>query len=179
MPPRVGHNGRVTQPETPTPAPQNPLVEEAIRKAAVAWVTPDGRPAVAVWCLPKDGSLHVVVGPGEQSAPGLAEAATAQVTLRGDHGGAIVRFPAAVTRLEPGSPEWTAIAPDLAGKRLNAGGTGDEVTERWAAECVLLRLTPDGQPLPLGADSQAAVPRPSTAANAVRKPFRLHRVRRR
>ena len=153
--------------------------EEAIRKAAIAWVSPDGHPAVAVWCLPQDGSLHIVLGPREQSAPGLAEATQAQVTLRGDHGGAIVGFPATVTRIEPGSPQWEAVAAAVAGKRLNAGGPSEELIQRWAAECALLRLTPAGRPLDRDDASQAAPPRPSAAATAVRKPFRLHRVRRR
>ena len=58
-------------------------------------------PAYALWCLPLDGALLVVTGPGEQSAPGLADATGAQVSLRGDHGGRIVTWPARVTRLLP------------------------------------------------------------------------------
>jgi hypothetical protein len=68
-----------------------PLVEEALKKAAVAWVSVGDGPALALWCLPLEGSLVVVCGPGEQSAPGLAETATATVRLRGDTGGVIVR----------------------------------------------------------------------------------------
>jgi hypothetical protein len=61
-----------------------PLIEEAVKKAAVAWVSVGDGPALGLWCLPLDGSLLLVCGPGEQSAPGLAEAATATVRLRGD-----------------------------------------------------------------------------------------------
>ena len=78
-----------------------------------------------MWCLPQDGRLHVVVGPGEQELPGLAEAATATVTLRGDHGGAVVTYPAQVQRIEPGSEQWDAVAVTLAGKRLNSPGTAE------------------------------------------------------
>jgi len=160
----------------------SPLVDEAIKKAAVAWVAVDGGPALALWCVPVDGALHFVSGPGEQSAPGLADAATATVTLRGDHGGQIVTWPAEVTRVRPDSEQWATIAPQVAAKRLNASGSTADLVERWAAECVISRLSPAGDPvagdrLPDG--SLAAPPRPTPAARPTRKPFRLHRVRNR
>jgi hypothetical protein len=159
------------------------LVEEAMKKAAVAWITPDGSAeATAVWCLWLDGALYVVSGPGEQPAPGLAGADGAAVTVRGDHGGRIVTWPAAVSRVEPGGADWQAIAPQLAAKRLNSPGGAEETIARWAAGCVLNRLVPAGEPTEAGAalpdDAQAAPPRPSPAAAVTRRPFRLHRVRR-
>jgi hypothetical protein len=160
-----------------------PLVDEAMKKAAVAWLTvPGAGPAYLVWCLWIDGALYVVSGPGEQAAPGLADAATAQVTARGDHGGRIVTWPAEVSRLKPDTEDWTAVAPQLAGKRLNASGTAEQTVARWADECVLSRLAPAGDPDEAGATlpdaSLAAPPRPSPAARLPRRPFRLHRVRR-
>ncbi|MDI1460172.1 hypothetical protein QEZ54_04250 [Catellatospora sp. KI3] len=157
----------------------HPLVEEAGKKAAIAWVAVGDGPAYALWCLPQDGRLHVVLGPGEQSAPGLAEAAAATVTLRGDHGGAVVAYPAAVERITPEDERWASIAVTLAGKRLNAPGTAEALAARWAQECVLLSLAPAGEPAARGDGSERAEPRPTPAANATRKPFRLHRVRRR
>lgn len=160
----------------------HPLVDEVLKKASVAWISAGGRPAAAVWCLAVDGVLHVVSGPGEQTAPGLADATSARVTLRGDHGGAVVEWEAAVSRLSPADEQWDAIATQLAGKRLNAPGTTADLVARWARECVISRLTPvpdaalTGDALPSGA--QAAPPRESTAARPARKPFRLHRVRR-
>ncbi|HWH00724.1 MAG TPA: hypothetical protein VNV66_15735 [Pilimelia sp.] len=169
---------------TETPAagpPLDPLVEEAIKKAAVAWVAADG-PATALWCLPLDSALYVVSGPGEQAAPGLADAAVATVTLRGDHGGRIVTWPAQVTRVPPGSAQWAAVAPQLAGKRLNAPGPTEALVARWAAECVIHRLAPAGPPVAAGATlpdgSAAEPPRGSPAARPARRPVRLHRVRR-
>ncbi|PWU44002.1 hypothetical protein DLE60_01615 [Micromonospora globispora] len=160
-----------------------PLVDEAIKKAAVAWVTVADGPAYALWCLPVDGALVVVTGPGEQSAPGLAEAGEAQVSLRGDHGGRIVTWPARVTRLMPGSEEWTTVAPLVAAKRLNAPGPSAALVDRWATEgCALNRLEPAGTPASgadLPADSLAEPPRDAPVVRATRKPFRLHRVRRR
>ncbi|MEV4758985.1 hypothetical protein AB0J86_28355 [Micromonospora sp. NPDC049559] len=163
--------------------PGSPLVEEAVKKAAVAWVAVgDGAP-VALWCLPVEGALYVVSGPGEQSAPGLADAASATVTLRGDHGGRIVTWPAEVSRVSPGSERWDEVAPQVAAKRLNAHGSTEEVLRRWAADCALNRLAPAGGPLAAGGslpdDAQAAPPRRGPGVRPVRRPFRLHRVRRR
>ena len=134
--------------------------------------------------MPLEGSLIIVTGPGEQSAPGLAEADRATVRLRGDTGGLIVVWEATVTRLVPDSEEWATVAPQLAGKRLNASGTADELVARWAESgCAVVRLTPAEEP-PIAApdlpdDSHAAPPRETPARIEVRKPFRLHRVRKR
>jgi len=160
-----------------------PVVDEAIKKAAVAWVAVGDGPALALWCLPLEGSLIVLSGPGEQAAPGLADAATATVRLRGDTGGLIVIFDAAVQRLSPGDDDWATVAPQVAGKRLNASGTAEQTVERWASTgCALVRLTPADQDAvvapSLPAGSGAAEPRDTTARVAVRRPFHLHRVRR-
>ena len=160
-----------------------PLVEEAVKKAAVAWVSVGDGPALALWCLPLEGSLLVVSGPGEQSAPGLTEAATATVRLRGDTGGLIVEFEATVERLDPAGADWATAAPQLATKRLNASGTAEELVARWVGSgCAIVRLTPSERSAvsapDLGDESWAAPPRDTPARVAVRRPFRLHRVRR-
>ena len=111
----------------------------------MAWVTVGDRAPVALWCVPLGSSLYIVSGPGEQSAPGLAEARTAQVALRGDHGGRIVTWAATVSRIDPASDDWPALAPLVAAKRLNAPGSPAEVAQRWAASCALTRLTPAGR----------------------------------
>jgi hypothetical protein len=160
------------------------LVDEAVKKAAIAWVTVGDGPALGLWCMPYENGLVVVSGPGEQAAPGLAEATTATVRLRGDNGGLIVIAEAAVSRVAPGSEEWATIAPLLAGKRLNASGTAEELVERWASTgCAVVRLTPSetgvrGAP-DLPDDAEAAPPRETPARVPTRRPFKLHRVRRR
>src|SRR5262245_378675 len=158
----------------------HPLVEEAMKKAAIAWLTTDSAP-YPVWCLWLDGGLYVVSGPAEQPAPGLAGAGTARVTARGDHGGRIVTWPATVERVEPGGEEWERVVPQLAGKRLNAPGGAQETAARWAAECVVSRLVPAGDAVEAGTelpDASGAAPPPQTpAARRTAKPFRLHRVR--
>jgi hypothetical protein len=162
----------------------HPIVAEAARKAAVAWLTvPAIGPQYAVWCTWIDDALYVVSGPGEQPAPGLATAATALVTLRGDHGGRVVTWPAEVSAVDLLTPGWAAVAPTLAAKRLNAPGGPERTVQRWAVECVISRLSPTedlpaevGPTLPEG--SLAAPPRPTPAARPAARPFRLHRVRR-
>jgi hypothetical protein len=159
------------------------LVEEAMKKVAVVWLSvADGRP-YGVWCLWVDGALYLVSGTGEQPAPGLADTDTALVTVRGDHGGRVLTWPAGVSRVEPGGEEWDKVVPQLAGKRLNASGTAEETAARWAAGCVVSRLVPAGEPTEAGPTlpdgSGAAPPPPSEAARRTAKPFRLHRVRQR
>lgn len=160
----------------------HPLVDEVMKKVAIAWVSVDSGPAYGVWCLAVDGAVYVVSGPGEQAAPGLAQAGTATVTARGDHGGRIVTWPVDVSRLFPGSDEWEAITPQLAAKRLNAPGPTEALIARWAAECAVSRLAPAGSPVEAGESlpdsSGAEPPRETPAVNQTRRPFRLHRVRR-
>jgi hypothetical protein len=151
----------------------HPLVGEVGKKAAVAWL--DGRFA---WCAWFDDALYVVSGPGEQDLGELVDGV--EVTLRGDHGGRVVTWVAAVSRVEPGGEEWEKVAAQLAGKRLNAVGTTDEVVARWASTCVVYALRPGadattGTDLP--SESLAEPPRPTPAARETKRPFRLHRVR--
>jgi hypothetical protein len=160
------------------------VLDEAIKKAALAWVSVGDGPALGLWCMPLDGALIVVSGPGEQYAPGLADATRATVRLRGDNGALIVVAEMAVARILPGSEDWDTVAPQLAGKRLNASGSADDVVARWVQTgCPVVRLTPEQEePLTapdLPADSAAAEPRETPARVEVRRPFRLHRVRRR
>jgi hypothetical protein len=160
------------------------VLEEALKKAALAWVSVGDGPAIGLWCMPLDGALIVVSGPGEQFAPGLAEAERATVRLRGDTGGLIVVSEMTVSRLAPGTEEWETAAPQLAQKRLNASGSAEVVVARWAdTDCAVVRLTPSDQDAPVTApdlptDSGAAAPRDTPARVETRRPFRLHRVRR-
>jgi hypothetical protein len=163
----------------------HPLVEEAAKKAAVAWVGFGAGPAYCVWVMPLEGRLYLITGPGEQSVPGIAEAmirgTDASVTLRGDHGGSIVTFTAAVAEIRPNSTEWEAVTPQMATKRLNASGTAEDLAGRWARECLLVALIPDpeGVSTDLADKSLGRPPRPATVVRETRKPFRLHRVKKR
>ncbi|MBG0566959.1 hypothetical protein [Actinoplanes aureus] len=160
------------------------VLDEAIKKASIAWISVGDGPAYGLWCMPVEASLAVVSGPGEQFAPGLAEAERASVRLRGDHGGLIVVTEASVVRVLPGSPEWDEIAPQLATKRLNASGTAEDLVARWVESgCALVKLTPVVDSAvgtaDLPAESAAEPPRETPARIETRRPFRLHRVRKR
>ena len=117
------------------------LIEEAMRRAAVAWLEVACHPAYPVWCLWIEDFLYVVSGPGEQAAPGLASADRVLVSARGDHGGRIVTWPARVSRVRPGSEEWEAVAPQLAAKRLN-GPPVPDLVDRWSRSVTIVKLTP-------------------------------------
>lgn len=124
---------------TTAPAPE--LLAEAVKKAAVAWISCGGADPRPVWVVPIDGRLYTVVGPREQPDPGLSRDRTPLVTLRGDHGGAIVTYPATASRVEPGGETWDELVTQLAAKRLNLPGT-DDTAARWAAECAVYELAP-------------------------------------
>jgi hypothetical protein len=164
----------------------HPLIAEAAKKAAVAWLTvPGGGQAYPVWGLWANDTLHVVTGQGEQATPGLAEAAEGsepvRVTMIGDHGGRVVTWPATVARLPAGGEDWTTVAGQLVTKRLNAVGGPDQTIERWAIECAIYQLRPAGDPDEAGTslpeENLAAPVRPSKGTRLPKRPFRLHRVR--
>ena len=140
------------------------LVEEATRKSALIWVRGSG-PARAVWHVWHEGAaLLVGDGPGEQPLPaGITDGAAADVTVRSkDKGGRLVSWTAAVAVLEPRSEEWEAAVAELRGKRLNAPDF-EQMTERWARACRVVRLTPGTARTEFGDASQAAAPLPTGA----------------
>ncbi|OEJ33601.1 hypothetical protein [Streptomyces subrutilus] len=148
------------------------LVEEATKKSGLIWVRGDGADR-ALWHAWVEGAAHVLGdGPGEQPFPGLADGATAEVTVRSkDKGGRLVAWTATVRELAPRGEEWAAAVAELKGKRLNAPDS-EEMTERWARECRLLRLEPESVRTELPAGSLAAAPPPSPAIT--RRPIPAH-----
>src|SRR5688572_4733585 len=102
------------------PTPVHPLIAEAMRKAALAWLEVPGERATAAWLVWHDDAAYVVHGGDEQPLPGLADARECTVIVRsGDNAARIVGWPASVGTVEPGSEEWAAVVPQLLGKRLN------------------------------------------------------------
>lgn len=159
------------------------LLEEAAKKSGLLWVAPPGAAARPVWHVWHDGAVHILqahaAGGTEQHVPGLAEAATAEVTLRSkDKGGRLIAWTAAVVVLGPDHEGWAAAAAALHAERLNAPD-GEEQPRRWARECVIVRLgTPEGVVfggrLPANA-AAAPVPSPAKTRGPLPRNFSLGR----
>jgi hypothetical protein len=113
-------------------------IEEGAKKSDVLWLTLD-RPRLA-WHAWHEGAIYLVTGGGEQQLPGLVGLDTVQVILRSkDNGVRLADFEAEVRVVDQAAaPE--AIAA-LAKGRLNAPDS-EHLTDRWARESTVLRLTP-------------------------------------
>jgi len=123
------------------------LIAESTRKSGLVWVTVDGAPPRPVWHVWRDGAAYVLTGPGEQRLPGLENALTVNVTVRSkDTGSRLVTWLATVTRLDPHTPEWSALVPVLLAGRLNLTDA-PTAAERWAGGCLVHRLAPTGEVL--------------------------------
>ena len=139
-----------TQPETGRTRPeagQLALIAEATKRAGLIWITVPGgagqhgpRPVWHVW---RDAA-YVLTGPGEQDVPGLGDAGQVTVAVPSkDTGGLLLRWTARVTRVEPGSAEWSGIIGALLAGRLNEPASpGESPAERWARTGQVYRLTP-------------------------------------
>ncbi|WP_406399828.1 hypothetical protein OH805_12295 [Streptomyces sp. NBC_00879] len=152
------------------------LVEEATKKSGLIWVR-GGGPARALWHVWHEGAAHVVGdGPGEQPLPELANGATAEVTVRSkDKGGRLIAWTATVSELEPHSEAWESAVAELKGKRLNAPDA-EQMKERWARECRVLRLEPQDAKTDFPSGSGAAAPLPTTATTRLPVPAGLPRL---
>jgi hypothetical protein len=155
------------------------LVAQATSKSGLVWVTVDGSRPTPLWHLWQDDAAYVLTGGTEQPAPGLADVEHADVTVRSKTtGGRLITWRATVTTVQPGTDEWQRLLPELFNHRLNAPD-GREAAERWARECVLLRLDPTGELLDTPEGSGAAPPPPSPAVTSGPLPFVLGRRRER
>ncbi|PYC72137.1 hypothetical protein C7C46_26265 [Streptomyces tateyamensis] len=142
------------------------LLEEAVKKSGLLWVRAAGAASARpLWHAWHDGAVVLVGDGAEQPLHGLRAGDTAAVTVRSkDKWGRLVAFTAQVSALEPGSEAWREAVEELKAKRLNAPDT-DTITERWAAECRVLRLVPTGatteRPGAMPEASHAAAPLPT------------------
>ncbi|MBM9507699.1 hypothetical protein ITX44_24765 [Streptomyces sp. KK5PA1] len=151
------------------------LVEEATKKSGLVWV--NGR---ALWHGWAGGGLCVVGGPGEQPLPGLVDGGAATVTVRSkDKGGRLVTWTGKAELLAPRSEKWDAAVAELKGRRLNAPD-GEHMVERWARECEVFRVVPEGElleaPGTMPAGSGAAVPVATPATTRGEVPAALPRL---
>ena len=97
-----------------------------------------------MWHVWRDAA-YVLTGPGEQDVPGLGDAPLVTVSVASkDTGGLLVRWAARVSRVEPGSAEWSGIIGALLAGRLNEPESpgAPSPAERWAQTGNVYRLTP-------------------------------------
>lgn len=133
------------------------LVEEGAKKSGLVWVN-----GQAVWHLWMDGAAYLVCGGAEEQPvpPGLAGGGIVEVTVRSkDKGGRLVTWRGRAEVVEPGTDGWDSAVAELRGKRLNAVDA-ESTPERWARECTLFRIVPEGAP----AEGPGAMPDGSGAA---------------
>ena len=129
------------------------LIAEATKRAGLIWITVPGpggagdRRPRPVWHIWRDAA-YVLTGPGEQDVPGLGDAGQVTVAVPSkDTGGLLLRWTARVTRVEPGSAEWSGIIGALLAGRLNEPASpGESPAERWARTGQVYRLTPGENP---------------------------------
>lgn len=107
----------------------------------MVWLGRSGEPPALVWHRWHDGSAWVVGGGPEQRLPVAAgDAAVVVVRSAASQSGVVVAWGCTVEAVEPGTAAWDEVVPLLAAERLNSpAGSSD----RWAAECVVLRLRPE------------------------------------
>ncbi|MEU5419836.1 hypothetical protein ACFY1P_02225 [Streptomyces sp. NPDC001407] len=154
------------------------LIEEATKKSGLIWVQGPTGPSRALWHVWHEGAAHLVGGPGEQPLAdlGLADGARAAVTVRSkDKGGRLVTWHARVSELAARGEEWSAAVAELKGKRLNAPDA-ERIEERWATECRVLRLEPEGSTVELPSGALTAQPLPTPAVTRMPMPAALPRL---
>lgn len=156
------------------------LVEESAKRSALIWVggAAEATPSRPLWHAWQDGCAYVLTGGIEQPLPaGVTDGGQADVTVRSkDKGSRLVVWRADVAAVPPDSPEWDALVPTLQSKRLNSPD-GEQAPLRWARECVLLRLRPNGEiienALEPSTGSHATAPLATPATTPVPKPWHL------
>ncbi|GAA2209987.1 hypothetical protein GCM10009850_054460 [Nonomuraea monospora] len=115
------------------------VIQEGAKKSGILWLTLD-RPRLA-WHAWHDGAIYLVTGGEEQALPGLDALDRVRVTLRSkDNGARLVEFEAAVAVVDQAAA--ADVVAVLAKERLNARDS-EHLTERWARESTVWRLTPD------------------------------------
>ncbi|WP_338932071.1 hypothetical protein WEB32_22380 [Streptomyces netropsis] len=154
------------------------LIEEATKKSGLIWVEGPTGPSRALWHVWHEGAVHLVGGPGEQPLEGLAleDGGVATVTVRSkDKGGRLVMWIGRVTVLEPRGEAWAGAVAELKGKRLNAPDA-EAIEERWARDCRVLRIEPNGETGELPDGSLAARPLPTSATTRQPMPAALPKL---
>jgi hypothetical protein len=125
------------------PAPPLTLIAEATRRSGVVWVSADGTDPELVWHLWHGDALYLVGGGPEQELPELQDRAVVVVRSKASQSDQVVRWEAAVSPVEPGTPLWDEVVPLLVAERLNTPSI-EGLAQQWASESQVLRLAPRG-----------------------------------
>jgi hypothetical protein len=156
------------------------LVDELMRRSAMCWVRlPDADRDHAVWHVWHEGAAYVVTGGAEQPLPGVASARRATVVARSkETRQRMLAWEAEVAQVRPDDAEWPTVTKALLAARLNLHDL-EQAAERWARECVVVRLAPTGvlteQPGALPEDDRSAPPAPTPATTRRGLPRVVHR----
>ena len=147
-------------------------VADLAKKSSVAWIRVGAQtfPVWHEWVESADeagkpvGAIYVVgsrdSGGWEQPLPPLGDGDGAVVFLRSKADRQLAAaVPVIASIVRPDSELWDPVTAALKSGRLNAPDL-PTMTERWARECVVLRLVPSGAPTP-PASEPAAHPRMS------------------
>jgi hypothetical protein len=160
------------------------LVEEAMKRSAIVWLSYSGGGwPRGVWHVWHNAAAYVVSGGPEQLLPGIEQVERVVVIARAkDSRARLVTWVAAAEVLMPGTEDWQVAADALRAERLNAT-QGDALTDVWAEQATITRLTPTGEvteyPGAYPTDAQAAPPVESAATTVGRLPWVAHRRARR
>lgn len=160
------------------------LVEEAMKRSALVWLSyAGGGWPRGVWHVWHDGAAYVVSGGPEQLLPGIEDVDRVVVIARAkDSRARLVTWVAASAVQTPHTDGWRVAVDALRTERLNAT-QGAALTDVWAEQSTVTRLTPTGEvteyPGAYPAGSLAAAPVESPATTVGRLPWVAHRRARR
>lgn len=130
------------------------------KKSSISWIR-FGSGLFQVWHVWADDAICVVGstdGVLEQPLPPVHDGERAVVSLRTKTDRALAaEVPVRIEILHPDSAAWEPITTALKAARQNTSDLA-AVVDRWAAECQVLRLVPEG-PVVAAADVAAARPR--------------------
>jgi hypothetical protein len=154
---------RVTEVPTHVAADVPIDVADLAKKSSVAWVRVGARtfPVWLEWVESTDetgataGAICIVGSPeaggSEQPLPPLGDGDSAVVLLRSKTDRQLAAaVPVVASVVQPGSDLWGPVTAALKAGRLNAPDL-PEMVDRWARECLVLRLVPAGVPTPAAA----------------------------
>lgn len=120
------------------------LIADLAKKSGLVWVS-YAHHSRAVWHEWVGDAVCVVSGGSEQPLPRIAEHQTVTLLLRSKATRALVAEASArVEVITPESEHWDPVTTALKSGRLNLVDS-DNAIERWARECVVVRLVPTGE----------------------------------